>query len=133
YTYSKSIDDMSVDPTGASTGGGLSTTSFSRTPTDIHNFKLDRSRSDFDNRHVLLTNLLYELPIGKGKHFASSTPRWIDTIIGGWQFTGIFSYQSGEPYTISSGVRTANLGHNSSAVIVGPNIPGGNLQFVSGV
>src|SRR5262249_33721990 len=39
YTFSKSIDDMSFDPTGASTGGGLSNTSFTRTPTDIHNFR----------------------------------------------------------------------------------------------
>ena len=45
YTFSKSIDDMSVDPTGAATGGGLSTTNFSRTPTDIHNFRLDRALS----------------------------------------------------------------------------------------
>jgi hypothetical protein len=133
YTYSKSIDDMSVDPTGAATGGGLSTTSFGRTPTDVHNFRLDRARSDFDNRHVLLTNLLYELPLGKGKHFASGAPRWADTIIGGWQLTGIFTYQSGEPYSINSGARTANLGHNSSALIVGPNIPGGSLIFVPGV
>jgi hypothetical protein len=133
YTYSKSIDDMSVDPTGAATGGGLSATSFGRTPTDVHNFRLDRARSDFDNRHVLLTNMLYELPLGNGKRFASGAPRWLDTIIGGWQLTGIFTYQSGEPYTINSGARTANLGHNSSALIVGPNIPGGDLIFVPGV
>jgi hypothetical protein len=133
YTYSKSIDDMSVDPTGAATGGGLSATSFGRTPTDVHNFRLDRARSDFDNRHVLLTNLLYELPLGRTKRFVSNAPRWLDTVIGGWQITGIFSYQSGEPYTINSGARTANLGHNSSALIVGPNIPGGDLIFVPGV
>ena len=133
YTFSKSIDDLSVDPTGAATGGGLSATSFGRTPTDVHNFRLDRARSDFDNRHVLLTNLLYELPIGKGKYFAPRAPRWLDTIIGGWQFNGIFSYQSGEPYSINSGARTANLGHNSTALVVGPNIPGGDLKFVSGI
>jgi len=133
YTYSKSIDDMSVDPTGAATGGGLSATSFGRTPTDVHNFRLDRALSDFDNRHVLLTNVLYELPLGRTKRFASNAPRWLDTIIGGWQITSIFTYQSGEPYTINSGARTANLGHNSSALIVGPNIPGGDLIFVPGV
>src|SRR5262245_56901302 len=133
YTYSKSIDDMSVDPTGAATGGGLSATSFSRTPTDIRNWRLDRARSDFDNRHVLLTNVLYELPFGRTKRFASNAPRWLDTIIGGWQITSIFTYQSGEPYTINSGARTANMGHNSSALIVGPNIKGGDLIFVPGV
>jgi len=129
YTYSKSIDDMSVDPTGAATGGGLSSTSFSRTPTDIHNFLLDRSLSDFNNKHVFLSNMLYELPIGRGKKFASGIPGWLNQIIGGWSTTGIFIYQSGEPYTISSGARTSNATHNSTALIVGPKIVGGELQY----
>src|SRR5262249_46843118 len=71
YTYGKSIDDMSVDPVGAATGGGL-TTSNSRTPTDVHNFALDRARSDFDNRHVIVTSMVYELPFGKGKTWGSN-------------------------------------------------------------
>lgn len=130
YTFSKSIDDMSVDPTGASTSGGLSTTN-SRTPTDIHNFLLDRSLSDFDNRHILLMNLLYELPFGRGKTFANGAPGWLNHIIGGWSFSGIFNFQSGEPYTITSGSRTANGGHVSSVQVVGP-LDLGNLQFVPG-
>jgi hypothetical protein len=133
YTFSKSIDDMSVDPTGASTGGGLSSTSFSRTPTDIHNFRLDRSLSDFNNTHVLLTSMLYDFPIGRGKKFAAATPHWLNQIIGGWSLTGLFIYQSGEPYTISSGARTSNALHNSTALIVGPNIRGGQLQSASGI
>ncbi len=46
YTFSKSIDDMSIDPTGAATGGGLSTTN-SRTPTDIHEFAAATRRDSF--------------------------------------------------------------------------------------
>ncbi len=131
YTFSKSIDDMSVDPVGASTGGGLSASN-SRTPTDVHNFALDRSRSDFDNRHVLLTSLLYELPFGRGKKFASGGPKWLNHIIGGWQTTGIFIYQSGEPYTLNSGILTANNTHQSSVLVVGP-LDQGHLQTLPGV
>lgn len=119
YTFSKSIDDMSVDPTGAATGGGLSTTN-SRTPTDIHNFGLDRSLSDFNNKHVLLTNLLYELPFGAKKRFASGAPSWLNQVIGGWTFTGIFAYQSGEPYSLTSGSLTSNGAHVSNVVVKGP-------------
>ncbi len=119
YTFSKSIDDMSVDPTGASTGGGLSTTSFQRTPTDIHNFRLDRAVSDFDNRHVLLANSLYELPLGKGKRFGANMPGWLNMIAGGWSTTGIFNYQSGEPFTLSANSFTTNGAHVSSALILG--------------
>jgi len=131
YTYSKSIDDASIDPVGASTGGGLSTTN-SITPTDIHNYRLDRALSDFDNRHVLSMNLLYEFPFGQGKRFASGVPKFLDYIIGGWTYTGIFDYQSGEPYTILSGSQTANTEHVSTALVKGP-MDTGHLQFVNGI
>src|SRR5258708_28147716 len=110
---------MPGDPTGAATGRALSTTN-SRTPTDIHNWRLDRALSDFNNTHVLLANLLYELPIGRGKKVASSVPSWANQIIGGWSFTGIFAYQSGEPYSITTGSLTTNGAHLSFAQRRGP-------------
>lgn len=131
YTLSKSIDDMSVDPTGAATGGGLSTTN-SRTPTDIRNFRLDRARSDFDNRHVIQTNMLYELPFGRKQRFGDNAPGWLNHIIGGWSMTGIFTYQSGEPYSITSGSFTTNGAHVSFAEVRGPKDTG-NLHFVNNV
>ena len=131
YTYSKSIDDQSIDPVGASTGGGLSTTN-SVTPTDIHNFRLDRALSDFDNRHVLTVDSVYEFPFGAGKRFGSNMPKLLDYVLGGWSYTGIFDYQSGEPYTIYSGAQTANTEHVSTALVKGPFDPG-HLQFVSGI
>ena len=131
YTFSKSIDDQSIDPVGAATGGGLSTTN-AVTPTDIHNFRLDRARSDFDNRHVLTVDALYEFPLGAGKRFASNVPKWLDDVIGGWSYTGIFDYQSGEPYTIYSGSQTANTEHVSTALVKGPFDPG-HLQTVAGI
>lgn len=131
YTLSKSIDDMSVDPVGASTGGGL-TTSNSRTPTDVHNFRLDRSRSDFDDRHVIVANMVYEMPFGRGKRWGSNASDWLNQFIGGWQTTGIFNYQSGEPYTLYAGNFTTNNTHTSSVLIEGPNDPG-HLQFLPGV
>lgn len=132
YTWSKSIDDLSIDPTGASTGGNLSTTG-SATPTDIRNWRLDRTVSDFDNTHVLVGNVYYELPFGKGKKFGGSAPGWLNHIIGGWSMTQIFNYQSGEPFTLQSGVLTTNSQHVSSAVIVGKK-PGNSVIYnVAGV
>jgi len=121
YTFSKSIDDMSVDPVGATSGGALSTTN-SRTPTDVRNFSLDRSRSDFDNRHVIVTNWLYDLPFGKRRKWASSAPGWLNQIIGGWTWTGIFIRQSGEPFTLNSGSFTTHNTKQATALVVGPMI-----------
>jgi carboxypeptidase family protein/TonB-dependent receptor-like protein len=121
YTYSKSMDDMSVDPVGATSGGALSTTN-SRTPTDVRNFALDHARSDFDNRHVIVLNWLYELPFGQGRKWAASAPGWANQIIGGWTWTGIFVRQSGEPFTLNSGSFTVHNTHQSTAYVVGPLI-----------
>src|SRR3954465_5004530 len=126
YTFSKSIDDLSIDPMGASTGGGLSTTG-SATPTDVHNFRIDRTVSDFDNRHVLVANLYYELPFGRGKKFGTGAPGWLNHVIGGWSMTGIYNYQSGEPFTLQTGVFTTNSQHVSTAVIVGEK-PGSSIK-----
>jgi hypothetical protein len=131
YTLSKSIDDMSIDPVGASTGGGLSTSN-SRTPTDVHNFRLDRARSDFDDRHVIVANLVYELPFGRGKQWGSSWPGFLDRILGGWGTTGIFNFQSGEPYTLYAGNFTSNNTHTSSVLVKGP-LDQGHLQFLPGI
>ena len=132
YTYGKSIDDLSLDPVGAATGGALSTLSFSRTPLDVRNFRLDRSVSDFDNRHVLISNIVWEIPLGRGHTLGGGWPGFLNQILGGWQWTGIYDYQSGEPFSIGSGSFTANGGHVSRADIRGP-VPAPKLQFVPGI
>jgi hypothetical protein len=120
YTYGKSIDNMSVDPVGASSGGGLSSTN-SRTPTDVNNFRIDRARSDFDDRQVVVVNLLYEFPFGRGRKWGSSWPGVLDETLGGWSFTGIYTFESGEPFSVVSGSRTLNGGNRvSQADLVGP-------------
>ena len=118
YTLGKSIDDQSVDPIGASSGGGLSATN-SRTPTDIRDWRNERGRSDFDRRHVLVTNFVYELPVGKGKQFLTGVGSLGNAVLGGWSVNGIYIFQSGEPFSVRSGARTANFSHESRADIVG--------------
>ena len=118
YTYGKSIDDQSVDPVGASSGGGLSTTN-SRTPTNIRNWRGERGRSDFDRRQVLTTSMVYELPVGHGKTFDAKNGI-INNIIGGWSMNGIFTAMTGEPFSVTSGARTSNFSHVSRAALVTP-------------
>ncbi|MCI0350666.1 MAG: hypothetical protein L0Z53_14680, partial [Acidobacteriales bacterium] len=133
YTLSKSIDDMSVDPVAATSGGGLGNNS--RTPTDVRNLALDRTVSDFDNRHVVSANVLWELPFGKGRRWGSGLPRWIDQFVGGWTLTNILIAQSGEPFTLNSGAVTAgstNAGKQSTLSVVGPMIQPSQFN-VSGI
>lgn len=119
YTFGKSIDNQSVDPVGASSGGGLSTTN-SRTPTDIRNFRDERGRSDFDRTHVLQAASVWEVPLGKGRHFLHSSKGVLNQVIGGWTINSIFTFQSGEPFAVRSGSFTANGNHESRAGVQNP-------------
>ncbi|MDP8979508.1 MAG: carboxypeptidase-like regulatory domain-containing protein [Acidobacteriota bacterium] len=118
YSFSKSIDDQSTDPVGASSGGGISTTS-ARTTVDIRNWRTERGLSDFDRTHVLTTNFVYDLPVGKGRHFLASAPGFVNHVIGGWSVNGLYTHMSGEPFSVYSGVRTNNNSHTSRADIIG--------------
>lgn len=131
YTFSKSIDNMSVDPVGASSGGGLSTTN-SRTATDIYDWRLDRAVSDFDRRHVLVVNGLWELPFGKNKALFGNAPAFVNHVIGGWSLNGILFTMTGQPFQVQSGALTAHNGKVSRAEITGTK-PEAKLQDIPGV
>src|SRR5205814_2534279 len=119
YTYGKSIDNQSVDPVGASSGGGLSTTN-SRTPTDIRNFREERARSDFDRTHVLQAASVWEVPVGKGKRFLRSSHGIVNHLLGGWTINTIYTFMTGEPFAVRSGSFTYNGSHESRAGVVRP-------------
>ncbi|MBL8216710.1 MAG: TonB-dependent receptor [Bryobacterales bacterium] len=133
YTLAKSIDNLSIDPVAATVGGGLTTTN-ARTPADARNYDNERARSDFDQRHVFNASGIYELPIGKGKPLFSNANRVLNTIIGGWSINGIYTYQSGEPFTVRSGVLTHNFSAQSRAALrPGVALPKAQLQDKAGV
>ena len=105
YTYSKSKDTRSFDPT-FTTVSRANNQSASSTPFDINNRDLNYAWSDFDRRHVLQATYVFELPFGRGKMFGSDVPRALDWIIGGWQLAGTFNWASGRPFTVYSGLNT---------------------------
>lgn len=131
YTLAKSIDNGSIDPVGATSGGGLSTTT-SRAPVDARNFALERARSDFDRRHVFNVAAVWDLPFGKGEKFGGDWHPAINAVLGNWSINGIFTAMSGEPFSVTSGARTSNNAHVSRAVILDPNIEA-KLQEKPGV
>ncbi len=134
YTLSKSLDNLSTDPVAATTGGGLTSTA-ARTPADGRNYRNERGRSDFDQRHVLNASGIYELPFGKGKPLFRDAGRPLDLIVGGWSLNAIYTYQSGEPFTIRSGFLTAN-GTAQSRAALAPGVttlPEAKLQDKAGV
>jgi hypothetical protein len=49
--------------------------------------------------HYTLTPI-YELPFGKGKLFLKNSNRAMEQLVGGWELTGIYNFQSGLPIVL---------------------------------
>ncbi len=96
YVYSKSIDEGS-DAERASTFGGLSAIINTWDPSQM------RAPSDFDLRHQINSNWVYDLPFGQGKRFGHDWNRFTDTLLGGWELAGIYRWTSGFPFSIDAG------------------------------
>jgi hypothetical protein len=89
YTYSQSIDNASGLQTSGTYGSAFVLNSLA--PDD------NRGVSDFDARHVVNANFIFEMPFGKGRKFFSNLGSVGDAFLGGWQMTGIYRYNSGLP------------------------------------
>jgi hypothetical protein len=68
-------------------------------PTDNRNARLDRGHADFVRHHLATANYIYDLPFGHGRRFRLSGVA--DKLAGGWQLTGITSFGTGEPYSVT--------------------------------
>ncbi|HYI96012.1 MAG TPA: hypothetical protein VEX68_20890, partial [Bryobacteraceae bacterium] len=55
-------------------------------------------------------NYVYELPFGRGKRWGSSTNPVVAGIFGGWQLSGIGTWQSGTALTVTAGVGQSPTG-----------------------
>jgi hypothetical protein len=109
-----------------STGNSASA---SDTPFDINNRALNYASSDFDRRHVLQWNGVYELPFGKSKHLLNHMGGLGERIAGGWEITGYGRVTSGRPFTVFSGTNTVSNVNQSTANCTGCT-PGEGTPFL---
>lgn len=117
YTYGKSTDYSNDN-------GGLSV------PADL---RRNKARSDFDRTHNFVQSFIYELPFGAQRRWLQSGPaNWI---LGGWQIAGLFTWQSGTPFSLTApGTSLLAPGNTQRPDLVGTpklldNIGPGQLYF----
>ncbi|MFL6452064.1 MAG: carboxypeptidase regulatory-like domain-containing protein [Bryobacteraceae bacterium] len=67
---------------------------------DAHNLW---APSEFDNRHTLVANFLYELPIKPNNAFLKAA-------IGGWQISGVAQFQTGTPCNVLTTANNTGVG-----------------------
>ncbi|HJX95813.1 MAG TPA: carboxypeptidase regulatory-like domain-containing protein [Candidatus Acidoferrum sp.] len=83
YTYSHSIDDSSDRGDSAFV--------------NAYDIAANRASSTFDMRHNLAISYVYAMPFFKG------TTGLKQTLLGGWQVSGITVAQSGTPFSVTNG------------------------------
>jgi hypothetical protein len=44
---------------------------------------------------------MWSLPFGRGQHWGGGMNRAMDAVVGGWQLSGITTYQTGSPFSVS--------------------------------
>lgn len=89
YTLSHSLDDASGLQTSGAYGGA-----FILNPLRQDDSYAD---SDFDVRHIINANAVWEMPFGRGRRYFNSASKLTNAFIGGWQVSGIFRWNSGLP------------------------------------
>jgi hypothetical protein len=113
YTWSHAIDLGSAAESGAGKQGA--------SIQNIFNVREFRGSSDFDMRHNISANFLYELPVGKGRRFLTNIPTWADYAIGGWQLSSVIRYRAGLPTTVAGDLAyNANYWLSSLAILTAP-------------
>ena len=96
YTLSRSMDLVNENTTIG-------------TPID---FDLSWARSNFDRTHNYVLTAIYELPWGPGKRWMNDS--LLGKIIGGWQLSGLFIAQSGQPLNITGNGTLLNTPGNTA-------------------
>ena len=91
YTFSKSLDNVGEMTSVAGTYAGFQ---------NLHCPSCDKSRSDQDETNVVRWSTRYELPFGRQKAFLNQGI--ISPIVGGWAVSGIYTYDTGRPLTVSA-------------------------------
>jgi hypothetical protein len=120
YTFAKSLDDKSYDPTITRISGGTAVSAQS-TPFDPANRRLNYGPSDFDRTHLFQATAIYELPFGPGKQFGTTSNGIVSRLLGGWTVTTNIVWQSGVPFTVVSGTNSYSNRVSSRANYSGTN------------
>jgi hypothetical protein len=91
YTAGKMIDDSSQAASGARAA-----------VQDPTNLRAERTIDPQDISQRLVVSGMFELPIGRGRHFGAHMARPLDALAGGWQVNVIATAQTGAPLLLTS-------------------------------
>ncbi|HTW63018.1 MAG TPA: TonB-dependent receptor [Bryobacteraceae bacterium] len=98
-------------------------------PQNIHDLAAERGPSSYDVKFNNVSSIVYELPFGKGRDFASNVNPVVDAVIGGWELNTINTAHTGQPlnvyYSPSSAYAVSGLSNDyRGEPFLRPNVSG---------
>jgi len=103
YTYSKLISNMD-EVLSSSTSNGISNSSTSQTPFIFGGDRLDRAVSLFDRTHRASITYVIESPFMRNQRGV------LGRALGGWELSGVTTFESGVPFTVFNGLDSDGIG-----------------------
>jgi hypothetical protein len=104
YTFSKSTDTLPYGTDAATFG----TAGYYTLPLTAPNFRqFDRGPSDFNHKHVFVTSYIWKTPKLEKMNVVTRQ------VIGNWEFSGIFTAESGAPLNLTAGTDSSKTGIGS--------------------
>ncbi|MGH9667727.1 MAG: TonB-dependent receptor domain-containing protein [Bryobacteraceae bacterium] len=102
FTWSKNLVNADYPLNGGNSLFGLAA------PQDNANYRSLKAYSPNDVPKRFVVSYIYELPFGKGKRFSLSGAK--DILFGGWQVSGIYSYQNSNPLAFTTSLSNPLFG-----------------------
>ncbi len=90
--------------------------------------KGDYGLCDTDATNLVHVSGTYQLPFGHGRHYLGNSSRVTDTLLGGWIINGIYTFQSGQPFTVTCPKPSSEFGCFAD-VVPGQNIYAGPHNY----
>jgi hypothetical protein len=87
--------------------------------------KGDYALCDTDSTNVIHLSGTYELPVGHGRQYLASSNKLTDLVLGGWSFNYIYTYQGGQPFTVSCPTSTTAFFGCFANLVPGQNLYAG--------
>jgi hypothetical protein len=81
---------------------------------------MNRAVLDYDRTHNLQLQGIWELPLGKGKAYASQGASAV--VLGGWRISSIASFMTGLPFYVSASNQLGMAGSTQRADLVKPHV-----------
>lgn len=92
FTWSRAIDNAS---------GHLDTPNGDNSRVNLANLSGERGESAYDQPINDTLTVVWDLPYGHGRHFGSSAPTALQTLLGDWQISAINTATSGQPVNLT--------------------------------